>query len=147
TRTATNTYFPQVYTVISLPSEEDELTRLVDEVSGELANVQSVQDIGTAKRFNSKVAATLGNYPDEEIFARLSRIREGAAASSGGSPKLSEPDVFASGRPEIGQNNSTAKLYAQTLRREVWADPSVSLDLTVIKNLVAVHRLREVSCL
>ena len=27
TRTATNTYFPQVYTVISLPSEEDELTR------------------------------------------------------------------------------------------------------------------------
>lgn len=29
TRTATNTYFPQVYTIISLPSEEDELTRLV----------------------------------------------------------------------------------------------------------------------
>ncbi len=27
TRTATNTYFPQVYTVISLPTEEDELTR------------------------------------------------------------------------------------------------------------------------
>lgn len=34
TRTATNTYFPQVYTVISLPSEEDDLTRLVDELSG-----------------------------------------------------------------------------------------------------------------
>src|SRR5262249_14833182 len=44
TRTATNTYFPQVYTVISLPVEEDELTRLVESVSGELTNVQSVQD-------------------------------------------------------------------------------------------------------
>ncbi len=28
TRTATNTYFPQVYTVISLPTAEDELTGL-----------------------------------------------------------------------------------------------------------------------
>ena len=69
TRTATNTYFPQVYTVISLPIEEDELTRLVDSVSGELTNVQSVQDMATAKRFNSKVAATLGAYPDDDLFA------------------------------------------------------------------------------
>jgi hypothetical protein len=30
TRTATNTYFPPVYTVISLPSEKDALIRLVD---------------------------------------------------------------------------------------------------------------------
>jgi hypothetical protein len=51
TRTATNTYFPQVYTVISLPAEEDALTRLVDEVSGELGNVKSAQDVTTAKRF------------------------------------------------------------------------------------------------
>ena len=29
TRTATNTYFPQVLTIISLPSEEDELTKMV----------------------------------------------------------------------------------------------------------------------
>jgi hypothetical protein len=36
TRTATNTYFPQVLTIISLPSEEDELTKLVAELSGEL---------------------------------------------------------------------------------------------------------------
>jgi len=69
TRTATNTYFPQVYTVISLPSEEDELTRLVDGLSAELNSVLSVQDVATAKRFNSKVAATLGAYSDADIFA------------------------------------------------------------------------------
>lgn len=55
TRTATNTYFPQVYTVISLPVEDDELTRLVDELSGELANVHSVEHVASAKQFNSKV--------------------------------------------------------------------------------------------
>jgi hypothetical protein len=134
------------YTVISFPSEEDELTRLVDEVSGELTNVQTAQDIAAAKRFNSKLAATLGGNSDEEIFARLKRIREGAIVDSG-RPKLSEFDVFASGRPEIGQNSPTAKLYAQTLPRDAWADPRAGLDLSVIKNLVAVHRLREVSCL
>ena len=118
TRTATNTYFPQVYTVISLPTEEDELTRLVDELSGELRNVQTVEHVANAKRFNSKVAAALGSYADADIFARLARIREGASVDSGRSPKLSEFDVFASGRPEIGQNLPTAKLYAQTLPRE-----------------------------
>jgi len=38
TRTATNTYFPQVYTVVSLPSAEDELTRLVHEFSWQAAH-------------------------------------------------------------------------------------------------------------
>src|ERR1051326_3234181 len=147
TRTATNTYFPQVYTVISLPTEEDELTRLVDSVSGELSNVQSVQDVAQAKRFNSKVAATLGGYSDAEIFARLQRLRDGAIVEAGGSSKLSEFEVFAGGRAEIGHNIPTAKLYAQTLARDAWADPGVRVDLSAIKNIVAVHRLREASCL
>lgn len=147
TRTATNTYFPQVYTVISLPVEEDELTQLVDSVSGELSNVQSVQDMATAKRFNSKIAATLGAYSDDDLFARLQRLRDGAIADAGGSPKLSEFEVFASGRAEIGHNSPTAKLYAQTLPRDAWAAEPVRVDLSAIKNVVAVHRLREVSCL
>jgi len=146
TRTATNTYFPQVYTVISLPTEEDELTKLVDELSGELTNVRSARDIAHAKLFNSKIAAALEGHSDDDIFARLQRIREGAITDAR-RPKLSEFDVFASGRAEIGQNHPTAKLYAQTLARETWADPSAGIDLSSIKNLVAVHRLREVSCL
>jgi hypothetical protein len=116
-------------------------------ISGELANVQSVQDVAGAKRFNSKIAATLGPYSDEEIYARLLRIREGATASTKQSPKLSEFEVFASGRPEIGQNLPGAKLYAQTLSRSAWADPESEFNLSAIKNVVAVHRLREVSCL
>ena len=147
TRTATNTYFPQVHTVISLPSEEDELSQLVDELSGDLAGVQSTQDVAQAKRFNPKVSASLGPYCDGDIFDRLQRIRDGAKSDATRSPKLSEFDTFASGRPEIGANHPTAKLYAQTLPRSAWADPDAEIDLSGIKNLVAVHRLREVSCL
>jgi hypothetical protein len=147
TRTATNTYFPQVYTVISLPSEEDELTRLVDELSADLGVVQTLADVAQAKRFNPKVSATLTGYPDEEIFDRLQRVREGARVDGNRSPKLSEFDVFASGRAEIGHNQPSAKLYAQTLPRDAWADPSAGIALDAITNIVAVHRLREVSCL
>ena len=54
-----------------------------------------VADIATAKRFNPKISASLGIYPDTEIFGRLMRIREGAATDSLRSPKVSEFDVFA----------------------------------------------------
>lgn len=147
TRTATNTYFPQVHTVISLPAEENELSQLVEELSGDLSGVHSIQDVGQAKRFNPKVAASLGPYSDSDIFERLQRIREGAKTDASRSPKLAEFDTFASGNAEIGVNHPSAKLYAQTLPRTVWADPTAGIDLSGIKNLVAVHRLREVSCL
>lgn len=147
TRTATNTYFPQVLTVISLPAEDDALTKLVGEVMGELTNVDIVADLGMAKKFNPKVAASLGAYPDADIFERLQGLREGATLDAAKSPKVAEFDVFASGRPEIGTNHPRAKLYAQTLPRSLWDDGSTGLDLSTIKSLVAVHRLREVSCL
>ena len=59
-RTATNTYFPQTLTVISSPAEEDELTSLVDQLSGNLANVKTVEHVAAAKQFNPKVSAALG---------------------------------------------------------------------------------------
>jgi hypothetical protein len=147
TRTATNTYFPQVLTIISLPSEEDELTKMVAELSGELTSVQSVEHVAMAKQFNARIGASLGPFSDQDIFERLSRIREGARTDATRSPKVAEFDVFASGREEIGQNHPTAKLYAQTLKREVWNANTADIDVSSVKSLVAVHRLREVSCL
>ncbi len=147
TRTATNTYFPQVQRVISIPVEEDELTRLVEELSGDLVRVQELADVATAKQFNPKVGASLGPYADEEIFVRLQRIRNAAAQGAGRAPKMSEFDVLASGQPVIGQNRPGSRLYAETLPREGWADSSAGMDLTAIERVVAVHRLREVSCL
>ncbi len=145
-RTATNTYFPQTLTVISLPAEEDELTSLVDQLSGDLANVKSVEHVAAAKQFNPKVSAALGAFGDADIFERLRRLREGVVVGNALPPKQAEFDVFASGRDEIGVNTSDAKLYARTLTRRDW-DPSASAYAGSICSLVAVHRLREVSCL
>ncbi|GJE42623.1 DUF1998 domain-containing protein [Methylobacterium soli] len=146
TRTATNTYFPQVLTVISLPSEEDVLTKLVDEIIGEMNKVTSIERVGLFREFNEAAAASLTRYSDAEIFDCLTRLREGATADAARSPKVAEFDLFASGRPEIGTNHPGAKLYAQTLARSDWDDGSWA-SLKFVQALVAVHRLREVSCL
>ena len=146
-RTATNTYFPQVLTVIALPAEDDELTRRVGEVVGELTNVTSPTAVGLAKQFNPRIAASLGGYSDEETFSALQRIRDGAQSAVGQSAKLAEFEVFASGRSSIGRDHADAKLHAVTLARSQWEDMTAGVDLTAIKGLVVVHRLREVACL
>src|SRR5208282_5978212 len=56
TRTATNTYFPQVLTVISLPTEEDALSAIVQALEGVLKEAQSAADITQAKKYNPSVA-------------------------------------------------------------------------------------------
>ncbi|WP_343867694.1 hypothetical protein [Caenispirillum bisanense] len=53
TRTATNTYFPQVATVISLPAAEDELSRLVEAQLGQLSDVKGAEDIRQGPQIQS----------------------------------------------------------------------------------------------
>jgi hypothetical protein len=110
-----------------------------------MTSVQSIEHVAMAKQFNARIAASLGSFSDQDIFERLKRIREGARTDATRSPKVAEYDVYASGRDEIGQNHPAAKLYAQTLARGIWAANAPDIDLSSVKSLVAVHRLREVS--
>ena len=52
TRSATNTYFPQVTRVISLPASVDQLAELVRSVWSGLQSCSSVEDVKLARRFN-----------------------------------------------------------------------------------------------
>ena len=61
TRTATNTYFPQVYTVISLPTEEDELTRLVRRTFRGFGRGSVGGDVARRNASIPKVSASLGS--------------------------------------------------------------------------------------
>jgi hypothetical protein len=146
TRTATNTYFPQVATVISLPSAEDALSALVQGHFTDLADAQSPADIAQARRFNSALRASLEGCADTEVFARLQILRNRRDQDASLAPKLAEFDVFASGNAIIGENRPESLLFAETLRRGLWdADGDPLVDS--IASLVVVHRLREVSCL
>ncbi len=145
TRSATNTYFPQVATVISLPEVEDKLAGLIQAHWSVLSDCASVADVAGARRFNPQVRAALTDYDDAEVFARIQSMTGPAdSAPAARNPRIAEFALLASGRALIGENAPDALLHAETLDRAVW-DPAGALPQ--IDRLVAVHRLREVSCL
>ena len=146
TRSATNTYFPQIATVISLPVGEDEISKRVASVADLLAEVTCVAEVAMARKLMHKVKTTLEGVSDADIWARLEAMRSQTSNTAGGSPKLAEFDILACGKETIGENRADARLFAQTLPRGSW-ETGVGIDLSPIKNLLAVHRLREVVCL
>lgn len=147
TRSATNTYFPQVLTVISLPQAEDELSRRIAEHWSVLSKATSAAWIAIARDANPQVGASLVGYTDEEVFARLQSMASGSGdTAEAQDAKVAEFEILSSGRRLIGENSPSALLHAETLDRRLW-DPDRSADLVGIASLVAVHRLREVSCL
>jgi hypothetical protein len=145
-RTATNTYFPQVATVISLPSEIDELAKRVQANLDDLKAATSPAEVAMGRKFNKALAAALEGFSDDEVFARLKLLLAQTRMDASLPVKLAEFEVFASGAPVIGVNQPDALLFAQTLDRGQW-DPRNEPLLSGIESLVVVHRLREVSCL
>jgi hypothetical protein len=147
TRSATNTYFPQVATVISLPQAEDKLSRLIEQQWSVLQKAKEATWVGMAREMNPAVSAALEGYSDEAVFARIQAMVAGErAADAAVDPRIAEFELFASGRRLIGEDTRDALLHAETLRRDEW-DSGGDPALRGIGSLVAVHRLREVSCL
>jgi hypothetical protein len=147
TRSATNTYFPQVATVISLPQAEDELSRRIEQHWSVLQKAPNAAWIGIARDANPGIGASLTGYSDDEVFARLQSLATATRGSDTAlDPRLAEFELLSSGRKLIGENSSRASLHAETLDRSVW-DADRDPMLAGIASLVAVHRLREVACL
>jgi hypothetical protein len=147
TRSATNTYFPQVTRVISLPASVDQLAGLVRTVWSALESCSSAEDVKLARRFNPQVAATLEGYADEEVWSRIAMMRgSDDQEDQAENPRLAEFAILASGQAIIGTPTPDALLNAETLPRSTW-DPNNSPVLRGVSSLVAVHRLREVACL
>lgn len=146
TRSATNAFFPQVATVISLPEADDALGRIVAAHLTDLREAGSPAEIGLARKFNQSLKAALQAYSDEAVFARVKQLEAGGVAATAPDPRVAEYEVLASGQALIGEDRSDALLHAATLPRSVW-DPDDASLLSGIDSLVAVHRLREVVCL
>ena len=71
TRSATNTYFPQAASVISLPAADDELSRRNLGVPLRApAEAEGPGDIKQGRKFNLQLRAALEGYSDEDVFAR-----------------------------------------------------------------------------
>jgi hypothetical protein len=145
-RSATNTYFAQTVTVISLPINEDALGAAVRKHWTSLQGLTDPAFVSVLRNV-PEIGATLQGYTDADVFARIQQMRERAQQEALVHPKIEEFDLLSSGAPIIGRDADSEPLFAETLAGIGLANPRTQEGHPLIESVVAVHRLRAVTCL
>lgn len=139
-RSASNAYFPQKMSVISIPDTrrpvDDAVSALWEDF---LVDVEGPEDLIKMRR-KPTVASKLQGIPDEEVLAAINRKRTGGQDATERTVKEVEFEALAEAQEELGSDVPDGYFFARSLPQANWAAPYMqSIDRVVI-----VHRLREV---
>jgi ribosomal protein L23 len=137
-RTASNAYFPQLMSVISLPDRHETIREAVETVWDFIGEVEDVGEV-KYERKKAKVQAALAGFQDEEVFAEI-QVRRGQSAEAAKSIKQAEMETLIASKDELGEDRPDGNFYARNLPRESWEAPWMNQ----VERVVLVHRLREV---
>ena len=143
-RTASNAYFPQVMSVISLPDFD---AGLATKVERHYERVKAADDLGALANFRMmpELNAAFDGISDEAVIGEYQR-QKGGGQREDVPVKAAEFEILNSGDDCIGEDDPRSRFYGETLPRVAW-DPHSNPLLAPIDNLVLVHRLREVMAL
>jgi hypothetical protein len=141
-RTASNAYFPQVVSVLSLPERGTAVGTAVQELWEFLQAVDSIESLAVFKRL-PKVTQKLASFSDDEVLAA---IREAKSGKTGERPVkqvelealLAVPEGFGDDVP-VDPNFHARRLPDRAWRRSKRSDS--------IEAVIQLHRLREVLAL
>ena len=142
-RTASNAWFPQVVSVLSLPDRGSEVDQVVEVLWDRLQIVKDANALAVMKNFPD-VANSLAPFSDQEVLdAIAARISGGAA---GDRPiKHAELDALLAVPEGYGDDAPIhPDFHARRLPESVWRH---SARLDSIEAIIQVHRLREVLAL
>jgi hypothetical protein len=145
-RSATNTYFAQTVTVISLPMRVDALGEAIRKHWSTLQQADGPNFVRVIRAV-PEIGAVLQGHSDEAVYARVQQMREQDVQIASVHPKIEEFDLLASGREQIGADADDEPLFAETLRRLDLGACITADGRELIDSVVAVHRLRAVTCL
>ena len=140
-RTASNAYFPQTMSVISLPEFD---AGLAAKVSRHYERLKAADDLGALENFRRipELDAAFADVADEAVIAEYGRQRNGGKGEE--TPvKTAEFEILDKGDPYIGEDDPRSRFHAETPDRGSW-DPDGEARLAAVDKLVLVHRLREV---
>jgi hypothetical protein len=137
-RTASNAYFPQLMSVISLPDRDETVKLAVDAVWDFIEEVEDIDQLNYERK-KSKVKAALEGLSDEEVFAEV-QSRRGLTLENPKSVKQAELETLVACKDELGDDRPDGSFFARTLPKTEWDRPWMQ----PIKRVVLVHRLREV---
>lgn len=141
-RTASNAHFPQTLSAISIPEMISPLQENVQRCLGLLGEVQSVEDLKPARRFNPQLREAFSGVPDAEVWTMIQTVRSDSKIDER-TLKEVEFATLCSSKEEIGENKPDGDFYARALARTEW-DASW---MQGIARVALVHRLREVVAL
>ena len=137
-RTASNAYFAQIVSVISIPDSRSPVENAVRSLwASYFIAVTAKEQIATF-RLIPQVAEVISGFSDDEVWRTVQQIRSGREETR--FIKDVEFDALTSTKEEIGSDMPEGVFYARSLSPEVWNAPW----MTGIKKVVLVHRLREV---
>jgi hypothetical protein len=137
-RSASNAYFPQLMSVISLPERDEVVRRAVDAAWSFLDIVEDLDQLRYERR-RAPVKAALEGISDDEVFAEI-QARRGGGAKPDKSVKVAELETLVTAREEVGEDRPEGVFHARSLQRSVWD----RTWMAPLERVVLVHRLREV---
>ncbi|HEX7448566.1 MAG TPA: DUF1998 domain-containing protein [Pirellulales bacterium] len=137
-RTASNAYFPQQMSVISLPDRDEALAAAV---VAAWEFIEVVEDLDQLKyeRKKAKVKEALEGFSDEDVFAAV-QAKRGFQLESPKSVKQAELETLIASKEELGADRPDGNFFARALPKNVWDTPWMN----AVERVVLVHRLREV---
>jgi len=140
-RSASNAYFSQILSVISIPDRKSPLDEIVKSLwDAGLSVVATNQAVLPVIRQIPQIATRLAGIADADILASVARVAAGVAQSSDRPVKDVEFEAFADAAEELGSDQPDGDFFARSLSPADWEAPWMSS----IKRVVLVHRLREV---
>jgi hypothetical protein len=141
-RSASNAYFPQLLSVISIPDMRKPVDDAVKNLWADfLCDVETADDLVKVRR-KPTPAERLQGFSNADVLAAIERQRGGGEANSR-KVKDVEFAAFTDAADEMGADVPDGDFYARRMPREFWQAPWMK----AIKNVVLVHKLREVVAL
>lgn len=137
-RSATNSYFPQVMSAISIPDASAALRRAVDTTWADLEFVETMGDLERELR-KPKIRNVLEKLDTASVFAEITRRKSGLPPLVK-TVKQAEIETLLSSDEEVGSDTPAGDYYA---RRMPLTSPRNGVS-TKLDRVVLVHRLREV---
>ena len=141
-RTASNAYFPQVVTLLSLPERDTSVDTIVQELWDDLSVVEDAADLKSFKKKPAN-AQKLAGFSDDEILAAIARRHTGVMQDK--PLKQVELDAILAAPVGYGEDVPLDETFhVRQLPESVWRHSATSASLAAVYQL---HRLREVMAL
>lgn len=141
-RSASNAYFPQKMSVISIPSAFGELDETVAILWEK--GLKTIQDKVPLQvlRTIPDIQAGLKDYSDSEVETAIANYLKGTENDEDRKVKEVEYEALSSVVAEAGSDRPHGNFYARKMADEDWKDGKPWMN--VFTDVILVHRLREV---